>query len=151
MSRLLGSVLCSRCRSDEFRLENRETYISVLCRSCGAKAGELSNTFSSAPDPTAHPLLGRRVEVILRRAAVAEPELIARGTLLRYSAMGECVLSEDDGDVHWCWPMLEIRAANSPPPPEMDPLMSCPCGRGDYALCRNCPYPSCSVHGMGDG
>jgi hypothetical protein len=25
--------------------------------------------------------------------------------------------------------------------------MSCPCGRGDYALCVACPYSRCSVHG----
>jgi hypothetical protein len=78
MSNLLGPVTCPRCRGDEFRLENWETYVSILCRGCGAKAGELSNTFSSAPDPTAHPLLGRRVEVILQRAAVAEPAVVAR-------------------------------------------------------------------------
>ena len=32
------------------------------------------------------------------------------------------------------------------PPP--DGLMSCPCGRGDYDLCRHCPYHWCSVHSM---
>lgn len=29
-----------------------------------------------------------------------------------------------------------------------DNFMSCPCGRGDYELCRRCPYPFCSVHGQ---
>ena len=112
MSSLLGPVACLRCRSDEFRMENWETYISVLCRSCGAKAGELSNTFSSAPDPTAHPLLGRQVEVVLNRDG---PEtVVAQGTLLRYSAMGECVVADDMDDVHWCWPMLEIRPSPTP-------------------------------------
>lgn len=28
-----------------------------------------------------------------------------------------------------------------------DALMSCPCGRGDYDMCDNCPYAWCSVHG----
>jgi hypothetical protein len=27
------------------------------------------------------------------------------------------------------------------------PFMSCPCGRGDYAACSNCPYRSCPAHG----
>jgi hypothetical protein len=31
--------------------------------------------------------------------------------------------------------------------PLADCIMSCPCGRGDYHLCRNCPYDFCSVHG----
>jgi hypothetical protein len=114
VSNLIGPALCPRCRGDEFRLEDWETYTSVLCRICGAKAGELSNTFSSAPDPSAHPLLGRRVEVTLHRGDAQQPDpVVARGTLLRYSAMGECVLQEDDGDVHWCWPMLDIRPAPS--------------------------------------
>lgn len=30
---------------------------------------------------------------------------------------------------------------------KLDDLMSCPCGRGDYELCAQCPYPGCSVHG----
>lgn len=159
MSNLLGPVTCPRCRGDEFRLEDWETYTSVLCRTCGAKAGELvpdrrGSNVSSTLDPAAHPLLGRQVAVTLDRGP---RPVIARGQLLSYSTMGECVLLEDGGDIIRCWPMLEIRAAGSfsnvsstplpPPPPEMDPLMSCPCGRGDYALCRNCPYPFCSVHG----
>lgn len=31
--------------------------------------------------------------------------------------------------------------------PASDSLMSCPCGRGDYDLCADCPYDWCSVHG----
>lgn len=32
-----------------------------------------------------------------------------------------------------------------------DGFMSCPCGLGDYELCRKCPYPACSVHGSQEG
>jgi hypothetical protein len=28
-----------------------------------------------------------------------------------------------------------------------DWFLSCPCGHGDYHLCRKCPYRQCSVHG----
>lgn len=115
MSSLLGPVLCPRCRADEFRLEDWETYTSVLCRACGAKMGELFSYVSCAqeidpslmPDPVAHPLLGRQVEVTLNRDDGVV--VVARGRLLRYSAMGEVVLAEDDGDLHWCWPALDIR------------------------------------------
>lgn len=31
--------------------------------------------------------------------------------------------------------------------PQLDKIMSCPCGRGDYDLCPGCPYDFCSVHG----
>jgi hypothetical protein len=56
MSSLIGPVLCPRCRSDEFRLEDWETYTSVLCRACGAKVGELASpglgsNISSMPVP----------------------------------------------------------------------------------------------------
>ena len=34
--------------------------------------------------------------------------VIARGRLLGFGADGAFELLEDDGMVHWCWPMLEI-------------------------------------------
>lgn len=52
-------------------------------------------------------LLGRKVRVVLAREEGQSP-VIARGTLLAFSAMGEVVLKCDDGDVHWCWPGLEV-------------------------------------------
>lgn len=72
MSSLIGPVVCPRCRGDEFRLEDWETYTSVLCRQCGRKIGELtamrgegwervadlfSNT-SSTPLPSSPPEAG---------------------------------------------------------------------------------------------
>lgn len=67
---------------------------------------------SLPPVPAAPPeaeYLGRRVRVVLNREGDLGPEVVAHGRLLRFSAMGECVLWEDDGDVHWCWPMLEVQ------------------------------------------
>lgn len=50
-------------------------------------------------------LLGKQVEVLLH-----EPErVIARGKLLSFCDSGEAVLLGEDGFVHWCWPMLEIK------------------------------------------
>lgn len=144
MSSLVGPALCPRCRADEFRLEDWETYTSVLCRLCGAKAGELAppalmsgtaaaaehiSNSSSAPIR----LLGRRVEVTLHRRDEEEPPdpVIARGTLLRWSAMGEVVLAEDDGDLHWCWPALDIREADPLSNTSSTPLPSSPPEAGD--------------------
>jgi len=31
--------------------------------------------------------------------------------------------------------------------PDRDRVMSCPCGRGEYSACTNCPCDWCSVHG----
>jgi hypothetical protein len=56
MSSLVGSALCPRCRSDEFRLEDWETYTSVLCRLCGAKVGELALPPLRSRNPEAGPL-----------------------------------------------------------------------------------------------
>lgn len=53
-------------------------------------------------------LLGRQVRVTLNRGDEREPAVIARGMLLACSAMGEVVLQGEDGDVHWCWPGLEM-------------------------------------------
>ncbi len=33
---------------------------------------------------------------------------------------------------------------------EPEELMACPCGRGEYELCEDCPYETCSVHGSGE-
>jgi hypothetical protein len=57
-------------------------------------------------------LLGKSVEVVL---CTDGPEndgpVIAKGTMLSFSAMGEVVLQGDDGDLHYCWPMLDVRPA----------------------------------------
>lgn len=33
---------------------------------------------------------------------------------------------------------------------DLDSALSCPCGRGDYEACKDCPYETCSVHGDKD-
>jgi hypothetical protein len=60
----------------------------------------------------ARKLLGHAVEVVLSTDGTAKDgPVIARGVLLSFSAMGETVLSGEDGDVHYCWPALDIRRA----------------------------------------
>ena len=47
-------------------------------------------------------LLGKQVQVTLGE------NVIARGQLLGFGEGGDFELLEDDGCVHYCWPMLEI-------------------------------------------
>ena len=56
----------------------------------------------------AQPLLGKRVEVTLNRAS-GEPATITIGKLLAWDDYGECMVATDNGEVVYCWPMLEIR------------------------------------------
>lgn len=41
MSRFLGILACPECKEDAFRLSDWETYVSVTCRHCGHRMGEL--------------------------------------------------------------------------------------------------------------
>lgn len=52
-------------------------------------------------------LLGKRVVVVLDRADA----VIITGQLLGFGDGGTFEILEDDGFVHYCWPMLEIREA----------------------------------------
>jgi len=49
-------------------------------------------------------LLGKQVIVTLQDS----PKVIARGRLLRFGDDGEFVLQDDEGFVHYAWPMLNI-------------------------------------------
>lgn len=49
-------------------------------------------------------LLGREVIVTLSQ----EPPARQEGVLLAFSDHGEVVLRDDAGEVHWCWPALEM-------------------------------------------
>jgi hypothetical protein len=53
-------------------------------------------------------LLGKRVAVKL------DEHVIVIGKLLAFSDMGTVEIQEDDGDIHHCWPMLEVEAAPLP-------------------------------------
>lgn len=52
--------------------------------------------------------LGKRVRVFLTQD---EPVTIVTGTLLAFGDGGDFEILEDDGFVHFCWPMLEIEEA----------------------------------------
>lgn len=99
-------TVCGR-EGDEIRvsLDARE----VNCNTCIVYMRRPDSNTSSQPVSPGGPhpppevrLLGRKVRVTLDR------DVVARGQLLRVSAMGEVVLLADDGDVHWCWPGLAI-------------------------------------------
>lgn len=53
-------------------------------------------------------LLGKRVRVILED----RPSVICTGKLLAFSEDGGFEILEDDGMVHYCWPMLSIEAVD---------------------------------------
>jgi small nuclear ribonucleoprotein (snRNP)-like protein len=56
------------------------------------------------PD-TPRALLGKDVKVKL------DDTVVAQGRLIAFDDAGECVLVDEMGFTHWCWPMLEIEAA----------------------------------------
>jgi hypothetical protein len=47
-------------------------------------------------------LLGRKVEVKL------DAEVLVRGIFLGFGEGGDAEILEDDGFVHYCWPMLAV-------------------------------------------
>lgn len=60
-----------------------------------------------APESAVAPaLLGRWVRVTLQDIDAAP--VIAKGQLLSYSDGGECVLRDEMGLIHHCWPMLRV-------------------------------------------
>lgn len=53
-------------------------------------------------------LLGQRVKVTYAQEDGQEKR-IAVGTLLAFGDGGDFEIVDDDGFVHYCWPMLEVR------------------------------------------
>lgn len=56
----------------------------------------------------ARTLLGKRVKVTLVRPEDDTPWTIAVGQLLGFGDGGDFEILQDDGFVHYCWPMLDI-------------------------------------------
>lgn len=52
-------------------------------------------------------MLGKRVRITLATEADGT-KVICEGTLLGFGDTGEFEIQEDDGYVHYCWPMLDI-------------------------------------------
>ena len=57
--------------------------------------------------------LGQRVKVTLVRADGVDPAVIAEGKLLGFGQGGNFEIEEDDGFVHYCWPMLDIELSEN--------------------------------------
>jgi hypothetical protein len=54
-------------------------------------------------------LLGKRVQVLLSvEGHGADKKVVIEGKLLGFGTGGTFEIEEDDGDIHYCWPMLEI-------------------------------------------
>lgn len=62
----------------------------------------------------ARALLGKQVRVTLSRPP--NRITIAEGQLLGFSDGGDFEILQDDGFVHYCWPMLDIEATDSEMP-----------------------------------
>ena len=60
-------------------------------------------------------LLGKRVKVTLVYGDDKSPAIVSVGKFLGFGGSGECEILEDDGFVHYCWPMLEVRLADGEP------------------------------------
>lgn len=54
-------------------------------------------------------LIGKQVEVTLTDDEYPQGAVVAKGKLLAFDDGGECVVMDEMGFVHWCWPMLNIR------------------------------------------
>jgi len=67
-----------------------------------------SNTYTN---PQIRALLGKRVTVILDEGGYPDPKspaVIVTGKLIGFGQGGDFEILEDDGFVHYCWPMLGV-------------------------------------------
>jgi hypothetical protein len=53
-------------------------------------------------------LLGKRVRVTIKRPLPEEAPVICEGKLIGFGTGGDFEILEDDGCVHYCWPLLDI-------------------------------------------
>jgi hypothetical protein len=56
-------------------------------------------------------LLGKRVKAVLLKDDDGKPAVITIGKLLAFGEGGNFEIEEDDGFVHYCWPMLDVQIA----------------------------------------
>jgi hypothetical protein len=56
-------------------------------------------------------MLGKQVEVRLTSEG-HEPVVVVRGLFLAYGDFGEFVIQAEDGEVHFCWPLLDIEVVD---------------------------------------
>lgn len=61
-------------------------------------------------------MLGKRVRVVLHKPHPGDRDVavISEGTFLGFGDGGDVQLEEDDGFVHYCWPMLDIEEVTQP-------------------------------------
>lgn len=73
--------------------------------------------------------LGKQVEITLDNNP--ESPVIVKGKLLSFCDDGEFEVQDEDGMVHYCWPMLTIREADMV-------TKVCPCCKGRWQNCDDC-------------
>jgi hypothetical protein len=106
------------------------------------------------------PLLGQQVVVLLARKGDRQDitrNIVSEGQLLGFGDGGDVEVLEDDGFVHHCWPMLEIRTRQVDPLCKkdvgtrpywmgVDQYDACPCllpkGHDGGCVCKHSPPES---------
>lgn len=103
--------------------EHDRPAVSLLQEIYGSHTVRIPKSDPSRPGDYARSLLGQQVRVILDRTGdtpwipdmdnlpgtvVEHEDVVTEGILLGFGEGGDFEILEDDGFVHFCWPMLKI-------------------------------------------
>lgn len=83
--------------------------ISLLREMYGSHTVLIPKSARPGPGDYARSLLGQQVRVVLGyETPGGEVPVITEGQLLGFGQGGDVEILEDDGFVHYCWPMLKV-------------------------------------------
>ena len=111
---LQGDINLSKKIMQEVRrvsTEDPEPTVSLLQEIYGSHTVLFHKDGPSQPGEYARSLLGQQVRVVLDYDPPGDTGGVARvteGQLLGFGQGGDFEILEDDGFVHYCWPMLRI-------------------------------------------
>lgn len=91
--------------------EDPDVTVSLLQEIYGSHTVLIPKSGPSEPDDYARSLLGQQVKVVLGWEPCNDEQgipTITQGKLLGFGQGGDFEILEDDGFVHYCWPMLKI-------------------------------------------
>ena len=93
------------------RRKDPERPLSLLQGMFGSDTVLFHKDGRSSPDAYARSLLGEQVRVVLGYESVNDEQgipTVCEGQLLGFGDGGDFEILEDDGFVHYCWPMLKV-------------------------------------------